>query len=218
MDINWNELEALFPGDPTGAEEAAHADGRGDAVKYYRVMKEPAGEWDGYRMEVENGALPDFTPFPVGEPRVGEYLSPDSDGTWSIIFRGYRSVSDVRYPKMPPVSELLAHGTIVEVPGDIMVLDLQMSEKARKLTDRICSYEGYISDLELILQNPRIPFCFCSPAQAKKDLTELRPELAELNRQMDTLKEAYHAQVEVYFQQKVQSPAQRPELDYEPEM
>lgn len=168
--------------------------------KFYRIMKEPTGKWGGYHMESDHDFYSDYKSVPCGKLEAGEYLTIDSDGTWSVISdRDDRNLTGVRYPGMPPVSELLTNGTMIEVPREVMLLDLQMAEKKRELADSILRCESYISDVEYDLQNPTNPFCAFSPVEAKKQLAELKPELETLTQQMDALKAMYHEQVEPYF-------------------
>ena len=169
-------------------------------TKYYRIMKNPVGNWGGYYMEPVNDNYPDFNSVHCDKPEVGEYLTINSDGTCDVISnRDYRNLIDVRYPGMPPVSKLLANGTIIEVPEQIMHLDLQMTEKKRELTDQICNCESCISYLEWDLQHPTDQFLQLSPAEAGQMLEKLRHELAELTQQDNALQAAYHEQIKPYF-------------------
>lgn len=162
-------------------------------VRFFRIMKPLEESWKPYRMvpiyddHPELGSYESTIHLPV--PLVGDYLViPPKDEPFVERPGDSEAFDDVYFHAIPPVSDLIQKGIVVEVPDPIRKADYKLQDKLFELSEDIRVLEDYLGELSYRAEKRRFGFLTKDARHARelylnasKDLEDLYAESTSLN-------------------------------------
>lgn len=167
---------------------------------YFRIVQDPERNWKPYRdmpMYDDNPELGTYqSTLYAPQPRAGDYLVREPDGSTYAVCPGHlERFDDVEFETMPSLDNLLATGTIVEVPEHIRKVDFALQDKMSSLNADIVAEDTILEELASEMSLRRFGFPTKIAREAKALYNELKPKFDAMCQEYSDLETELHEKV-----------------------
>ncbi len=158
---------------------------------YYRIMRDPEESWQPYKSESMYDDHPEMGTFrsSCSMPKAGDYLVKTED---IVTVRSVDIYPDgVKFSALPPLDELIKSGMLVQVPKEIMELDIALQYQIEDFSRDMVMLQDYMKNRTVALHssqgNPE------NMRNAMEDLQKLQAEIAKREGKLLDLETEYQS-------------------------